>query len=363
MKLFDISSLPPKINTGIWDTGHIQGIAFDTNMKYVYYSYTTVLVKADLTGRVIGFVGGLTGHLGCIDFNDEDGKVYGTIEYKHDAIGQGIMNRTGIKLSDEDAFYVAVFDVNKIDRLNMNAEKDGIMKAVYLPDVVFDYSAVVGENKHRFGCSGIDGIAFGPVFGRPKNSPSMLMVAYGIYGDNNRTDNDYQVYLCLDWRNFDKVSQPLTQSNPHHVGLHANSRYFLFTGNTTWGTQNLEYDAFTGDWVVTVYRGNKPYYPNCPMYMIDGSRAPEKGILRGIEPCTEGEIISLKEAGIYDETSGIYAWDFPYGQTGVYSLGNGYFYFSEDASLPVNGGTYHLHTSVLRLYRYTGEAPNGFELV
>lgn len=361
MKKIDISSLPKTIDTGLWDAGHIQGIAFDTDMRYVYYSYTTVLVKADLDGNIIGYVGGLTGHLGCIDFNDDDGKLYGTIEYKHDAIGQGIMNSTGIALPDEDAFYVAIFDVDKINRLNMDAEKDGIMKTVYLPDVIDDYSAVVGDNKHRFGCSGIDGIGFGPVFGYPKNSPSMLMVAYGIYGDNSRIDNDYQVYLCFDWRKFDEFARPLVQNEHHHSGTFAESRYFLFTGNTVWGTQNLEYDAYTGDWIVTVYCGKKPQYPNRPMYMIDGSTPSERQVLRGVEPRTKENVIFLKKKGIYDESNEIYAWDFPYGQTGIYSIGNGYFYFSEDKSMPLDGGVKRIYTSTLKLYRYTGILPYGFE--
>lgn len=358
----DLSSLPKLIDTGLWDAGHIQGITFDTKHEYVYYSYTTILVKADLTGKVIGYVGGLTGHLGCIDFNDEDGKVYGSIEYKHDSIGQGIMKRTGIKLAEENAFYVAIFDVDKIDRLNMDAEKDGIMKAVYLPEVVADYSAVLSDGKpHRYCCSGIDGTAFGPVFGQEKDSPSMLMIAYGIYGDIDRTDNDYQVFLQFDWRKFDAVAQPLVQGEPHHSGITSDARYFLFTGNTTWGTQNLEYDSFTGDWFGTVYLGKKPQYPNRPMYRIDGGKAPKKELLRGMENGEEGLVLSLKEAGVYDEQSGVYAWDFPYGQTGTYSLGNGYFYFSENARVPVNGGLYKLQTSKIRLYRFTGEAPNGFE--
>ena len=71
-----------------------------------------------------------------------------------------------------DAFYVAIFDVDKITRPDMDAETDGVMTAVYLKEVVDDYygTAVNGgrEVKHRLGCSGIDGISFGPAFGAPK---------------------------------------------------------------------------------------------------------------------------------------------------------------------------------------------------
>ena len=88
-------SLPRDIDAGEWSEGHVQGIALDTERKYMYYSFTTVLVKTDLEGNLIGTVSGLTGHLGCISFNDEDGRVYGSIEYKHDVIGQNIMKRKG----------------------------------------------------------------------------------------------------------------------------------------------------------------------------------------------------------------------------------------------------------------------------
>ena len=50
------------------------------------------------------------------------------------------------------------------------------------------------------GLLGIDGISFGPAFGAPKGSKPYLNVAYGIYGDTTRSDNDYQVILNYDPR-------------------------------------------------------------------------------------------------------------------------------------------------------------------
>ena len=120
------TSLPHNIYSGAFKTPHCQGIAIDTERKYLYFSYTTMLVKTDLSGKLIGSCGGLTGHLGCIDFNDDDGKVYGSLEYKA-----------------KKAFYCATFDVDKIDRPGLSAEEDGIMKTVYLPDVVEDFCEVM----------------------------------------------------------------------------------------------------------------------------------------------------------------------------------------------------------------------------
>ena len=47
---------------------------------------------------------------------------------------------------------------------------------------------------HRYGCSGIDGTTFGPAFGQ-KDGKQYLYVAYGIYGDINREDNDKMMSL------------------------------------------------------------------------------------------------------------------------------------------------------------------------
>ena len=58
-------NLPKNIFSGYWKTPHCQGIAVDTKKQYVYYSFTTMLVKTDMQGNVIGTVKGLMGHLGC----------------------------------------------------------------------------------------------------------------------------------------------------------------------------------------------------------------------------------------------------------------------------------------------------------
>ena len=54
LKKYPAPALPREITTGEWTGGHIQGIAIDTERKYIYYSYTTDLIKADLNGNVIG---------------------------------------------------------------------------------------------------------------------------------------------------------------------------------------------------------------------------------------------------------------------------------------------------------------------
>ena len=353
--MINVNDLPRNIHCCLRSGSHVQGITFDNEHKYVYISFTTRFVKADMEGNIIGTVNGITGHLGCIDFNPEDGKVYGSIEYKHDSIGKGIINKIGASLADEDAFYMAIFDVDKIDRPDMDAEKDGVMKAVYLPDVLADYSFDENGVKHRYGCSGIDGTAIGPIPGAGKDSPSMLMVAYGIYRDLDRKDNDCQVILQYDWRKFADVAKPLSQLAPHHEGLPCDERYFVYTGNTTYGIQNLEYDSFTGDYFAAVYEGKKPEFPNYRLFVIDGAVAPAETEIPGLGG-ERGKLLSLKKEGLFDEKSGVYGYNFGYGDTGLHSIGNGYFYISHHGH-PEEG----VYLTDIKLYKYNGTEP--FELI
>lgn len=352
-------SLPKVIQTGKWRSGHIQGIAIDRERKYLYCSFTTELVKFDMTGKLIGTVHGFTGHLGCLACNPTDGRIYASLEYKNDVIGQGILRNLGIDGQVQNAFYVAVFDGEGITRLNMDAEKDGVMKTIWLREPTEDYLAVWEENgqrrEHRHGCSGIDGITFAPVPGDTKEM--RLFVAYGVYGDKTREDNDYQVLLSYQTQNLAAFESVLTAENIHKSGpRHCDARYFVHTGNTEFGVQNLEYDTYTGDIFMAVYRGRKEKYPNYSMFVIDGKKVPESQPLIGCKG-EIGQVLSLRQSGLFDEKSGIYGYEFRYGSTGMLSLGGGFFYFSEDYGENGEFG------SMIRLYRYTGSTPTPFEAV
>jgi len=329
------------IAVGGFQTGHVQGIAIDSKREFMYYSFTTCLVKTDLKGNVIGTVKDLAGHLGCIAYCEEEGRVYGSLEYKHDAIGASIFENAGREV--EDGFYIAIFDVEKIDRMDMNAEKDKIMTSVFLKEVLDDYKAP----GHRYGCSGIDGTTFAPMPGC-KDGKMYLYVAYGIYSDVERRDNDYQVILRYDTSDWKKYEAPLDQSAIHNQGPVApDSKYFVYTGNTTYGVQNLEYDPYTGYMFAAVYRGDKECFTNYRMFVINMNEKASVQPLKGIEH--EGEVLSLAEIGEYDETTGIYGCWFPYGNTGMISLEDSYFYFSEPKRYDSNTE----YGTVVRVYQYT----------
>jgi hypothetical protein len=331
-----------RIFSGCFGKCHCQGIAVDPAKGFIYYSFTTKLVKSDLDGNIIGSVDHIIGHLGCIDFNEQDGKLYASLEYKNDVIGKGILHALDAKDQLlEDGFYVAIFDVDRIDRRDMDAERDGVMRTVYLKPVVDDYNGTTVNRgrvcKHVHGCSGIDGLAIGPDFGNNRGAQQYLHVCYGVYSDPTRTDNDYQVilqYEIVDW--WEKISQPLLQHRMHQNGpLAPRNKYFLYTGNTTYGVQNMEYDAYTGDYFLCVYPGKKQNFPNYPMFVINGDIAPRREELRGFDTPTEGLVLTLQETGL--SQNGIHGMDFPHGSTGFYAFGDGRFYVSEEFRSPDTG--------------------------
>ncbi len=355
------ATLKREIASGPFKAGHIQGIAVDAEQEYIYYSYTTMLIKTDREGNIVGTVTGLLGHLGDLDYNAADGRVYGSLEYKNDAIGRGILNMEKSTRKLDNAFYIAIFDVDRINRVGMDAERDGIMTTVYLPTVLEDYLAKVttleGEKEHRLGCSGIDGVAFGPKFGSASGK-EYLTVAYGIYNDKSRSDNDYQVLLQYDVAGWKKYERPLSQDNMHQMGpKKPSAQYFALTGNTNYGVQNLEYDAYTRSWLMAVYKGSKEQYPNYSLFAVDASVQPVKQPLQGIPYIKKGLVVPLKQAGLQDEKTGIRGWMWGVGSTGMASLGDGYFYFSHNYNSEAGQG------SKIRLYRYSGRADQAFDEV
>jgi hypothetical protein len=359
---FSITDLPSKIYVEDGNF-HVQGVVVDTSRGYAYFSFTTSLVRTNLKGEVIGSVEGFTGHLGCLAMNPEDGRIYASLEYKNDNIGKGILKGLGNKPKtgeNESSFYIAIFDGEKITRPGMNAEKNNIISTVYLKEVVDDYGAKVlnGDKQveHRYGCSGIDGIAFGPLFGE-KSGKHLLNIAYGIYGDTSRTDNDYQVILQYDPNSLRQYERPLSQSRFDITGPDKPlNKYFLYTGNTTYGIQNLEYDVNTGYWFAAVYPGKKTAFPNYSLFAIDGAQSPALQALKGFDSSEQGNVLQLAKAGMHDENSNTYGWHYTWGATGICALGNGYFYISQ------NGVTENKKQYCnLQLYRWTGEADKPFE--
>lgn len=348
-------TLPTQIDGGAWPTSHLQGAAVDSKRGEIYWSFTQRLIRTDLTGKVLGTVEGLTGHLGDLDLNPRDGRVYGSLEYKA-----------------QKAFYIAIFDPRKIDRIGMDAEDDGVMTTVHLAEVVDDFTADMDGNgrfdgdtaatpDHRYGSSGIDGVAFGPAFGRT-SGPQTLKVAYGIYSNIGRYDNDNQVILEYDTSKWEKkYERPLSEQAPHRSGpANVDGKFFVPTGNTTYGIQNLEYDEASGNWFAAVYKGVKPGLPNYSLFVIDGHAVPHKALVSGQAEPEVGQHLELVQEGLYDPRSTTFGWTFD-ASYGLVSLGKGLFYGGSGAKVTEDGVA--KQRGVLDLYRWTGQTPTPFEKV
>ena len=297
--------LPHTIHVHAGRTGsHLQGIALDREKGHLYLSFTTCLLKTDLQGNILGSVEGLVGHLGCIAWNPHDRRLYASLEYKNDAIGSGILHNLGLQTTLQNGFYMTRFAVDRITRPHMDAKADGVMDAVFLRQVLEDYTAP----GHRYGCSGIDGCTF--------TDGRTLYVAYGIYDDVTRTDNDHQVLLRCDVSDWDAYARPLDQNAMHDSGPQAVEKFFVYTGNTEYGIQNLEYDAEQKVMLAAVYPGQKKEFPNYSLFFIDAARR-------------EGEKMFLTDFAGHDDHR-FCGSHFPYGSTGLCSLGGGDYYIGHD---------------------------------
>ena len=272
----------------------------------MYCSFTSAFFKTDLQGNIVGSVTGINGHLGAMTYDEKTKTVYASLEIKDDEIGNGIADALGAARYEKAAsrFYVAEIDVTKMDRLDVPFEEAMTLHAI--DEVAEDYLDTVEVNgvrlEHKYGCSGMDGVAIAPGFGSDSKE-KFLYVAYGIYDDTTRVDNDYNILLCFA---MDDLSKPL-------------HKYFVKTGNTRYGVQNMTYDAHSERLYLAVYKGSKSQYPNYSLFALDINQKPFTGKLEGV-PYEENEVeqLSVTEAS-----------HFPWGSTGLYSFGDGRWYVSK----------------------------------
>ena len=170
----DLRNLPREIRSGEQGPFHVQGIAVDLERGYIYFSFTTKLLKMDFL-LASDRQRGLDGPSGLPD--DESSRrprlrlagIQGRCDrqgHPPDARRRAVPRKTR---KDRTGFYVAIFDVDRITRPDMDAEKDRVMTTVYIKEAVDDYFATAENGgrtvEHRFGCSGIDGVTFAPRFG------------------------------------------------------------------------------------------------------------------------------------------------------------------------------------------------------
>lgn len=308
--LANAQELPSGFTVDIKSREHVQGMAVDTVAKAFYLSFTSSFVKTDYQGNVLASVDSINGHLGAMTFDYATRKVFASLECKDDEIGRSISQHLGASeyTQADSRFYVAEIDV---DRLKVrNAPADEVMHRYLIEEACADY-------KTRYGCSGIDGVTIAPQIGK-KNGKPCLYVAYGIYGDISRRDNDHQILLEY------KLSKLNTSVDvPKH-----SEKYFIYTGNTTWGVQNLCYDANTECIFMASYAGRKPEFPNYTLFAVPVGQKPQKKVLKGLEDDGKHASLELLQQGLLSSVKGIRGWRYGSACTGMCSLGDGRWYVS-----------------------------------
>ncbi len=360
----DRAALPLTQHGGTWPAGHVQGIAVDVRGGCIYYSFTTLIAKYDFSGKLIGTVENLPAHMGDMDFNPDDGCLYGSFE--------NLKNQ---------AYYVTMIDGSKIDRVGVDIAHTDIFRTVYIGEVLKDYLVDLdhdgkitldyGQNReqeaksrdHRYGVAGFDGVGLGPQFGRT-DGPRYLTFAYGIYNNLDRTDNDHQVLVQYDISDWAQYARPFRPDAPHRSGPPApHGKYFVRTGHTTWGVQNLSYDESLQRWFLGVYQGKKKEFPNYLLFAIDARTQPVMGDLVGVpgpggKGWEQGLLLELSEDGLKDPATGIRGWN-QKADVGFQPVGGGLFYLSKNSSgKDANGKPWQ--AADLTLMRWTGDTAQPF---
>ena len=328
-------TLPTKFDVKIRTKFHVQGMAIDTAARCFYLSFTTSLVKTDYEGNVLAQIDSIPGHLGCMTFDPSTRKLYASLECKDDEIGRGIAAslKSADYTEDVSKFYIAMFDVDRI--------AEGVGKAMQ----TFPVTEAIADYKTRYGCAGIDGVTIAPQIGKKKGKPC-LYVAYGVYSDISRRDNDHQILLefKLDQFKAGKGGEKADAKAPKH-----SAKYFVYTGNTAWGVQNLCYDAKTGCIFMACYMGKKPEFPNFSLFAVPVAQKPVKKVLRGLEDDGEHLSLALWQQGLLSTVKGIRGWRFSDATTGVCSLGNGTWFVSTPTKLRGK-----MQTATVRQIRWKG---------
>ena len=312
-------SLPTKLEVKIKSKDHVQGMAIDTAARCFYLSFTTSLVKVDYEGNVLASIDSINGHLGAMTFDAASRKLYASLECKDDVIGQGIAKHLGKETFTQSKFYIVVFDVDGTGSKAGKAVQPGAGNPVIAGQ--YEVTDAINDYKTRYGCSGIDGVTIAPQIGKKKGKPR-LYVAYGIYGDISRRDNDHQILLEYKLDQFKPGATPK-----------ASAKYFVFTGNTNWGVQNLCYDPKTGCIFMACYAGKKPEYPNFSLFAVPVAQKPVKKVLRGLEDDGEHLSLALWQQGLLGNVKGLRGWRFGDLTTGVCTLGDGTWFVSTPLKL------------------------------
>ena len=309
-----------------WDGGsHLQGVAVDDDMRYLYTAYGTGFGKIDLaTGEVVGYIKGVgkSLHAGCMAYYD--GYVYCSLEV-----------RATLKC------YIIQIDASKMSGAMTTVEDwEDAVRVILLDDVTSDIRDTVGDSVsngeyaayneklgHRYANAGFDGLTFGTYPGEAdkEDADIYMMLTYGTYywGNNPARFDDEHIlirayntkdFLYADSKYLLQLSNDAVAPDGNgwaHTGtmdydrdyaLKAAKTLFVPTGNVEWGTQNMEYDRSTGDLWLRTYGGSSGGPANGKNFLIvDGSVTPvhqevQLGQNLDLSKTTYGFVASMTDA-------------------------------------------------------------------
>lgn len=331
---------------GVGTISHVQGVATNLFGDVFYYSFTDRLVVQKSDGEIIGSVVGIQGHMGDLAFNPEDGRVYVSYSYSSSTSGLG----EGTALRKQKNAYVLIFDVEKIDRMNMSP--DGIVTCVYVGEKIqelantpgYDYGTKYDDLKigGKYGVvNSIGNLAIGPAFGENDGKTYVTCVlsqpanavcsAAGVYA-YDREDNDYFVIVQFDPSNWGSYEVPYSEMEKASGPKDFDRMYFYYAGQHDYGVQVMTYDAYQNMYVLTTYSlinstlEGATQFPNYSVYYLDAVQVKTGTLIGNGED--SGNIITEKY-GKKDEATGIKGWLVWY-DVGFISLGDGYYYRAEN---------------------------------
>lgn len=241
---------------------HLQG--FSSGGGYMYWSFTDSLVKTTLNGTMRAQVQIYGGHLGDCDYHD--GKIYAS--YMKNAL-------PGHEWGDWEGFCIYVFDAVDLHIID-----------IYDLKICDEYKKMAGKDGDVRGFRGIDGVTFAP---DPVTGETKMFVACAVI-----TGEKYSSQIILQ----------LTTDGVYET------EYYVPTGNTVFGIQNLDYDSDAHEFWFSTYGGPEPYMPKETLFCVSGDF---KRILRkyqfstpyGIDCLGGGEFYASIQYGVNGDRGGL----------------------------------------------------------
>ena len=329
---------------GTGTTNHVQGVATNLFGDIFYYCFTDRLVVQKSNGEIVGSVVGIPGHMGDLAFNPDDGRVY--VSYMKIATSD-FARQT--EMRNQKNAYVLIFDVDKIDRMNMSP--DGIVTCVYVGEKIqelanthgYDYGTKYDDLNigGKYGVvNALGNLAIGPAFGENDGKTYVTCVlsqpGNALSTDSgkfayDREDNDYFVIAQFDVAELNRYEVPFSGLDEASGPKDFDGMYFYYAGQHDYGVQVMSYDAYRNMYVLATYAlqnsslEGATTFPNYTTYYLDANKV-ETGTLIGNGE-EIGDIVTEK-FGKTDETTGIKGWSVWY-DVGFVSLGDGFYYRAE----------------------------------